>query len=183
MRLRDGSHVEVLQYVTVTLDRNVGDPFQPENWLIHRAGAWLDFTKTCPAISLSELEETPPDLWQQPGAAKSDRVSHQWLESFPPTQSLYMIRPKSFQVHVGYNPWKEKTNWRAHFRYNGATYSNLSITDPAFQYKYSTRVQSQQLPPDFSLPCGDRCLLCVSLGGAFNGEHYKLVATVFEDVP
>jgi hypothetical protein len=33
------------------------------------------------------------------------------------------------------------------------------------------------------LPCGDALLVCVSLTGAHDGFHYKVMATVFEGVP
>jgi len=74
-----------------------------------------------------------------------------------------------------------KEKWRAVFQFEGVDY-NFSITDPAFLHKHSAWPRNKQLPIQAPLHCGDHCLFCVSLGGMWQGKHYKLAATIFEDV-
>ena len=171
--------MEVWQYVSVPLDHHANNRFQPENWLIHGAGNWLDLDASCPAFSLGMLPECPPDLWNEPGGFP-DCVSHRRLQLAPPRQSLYVIRPENFRVRVESRDGKEK--WRAVFRFKSVGY-NFSITDPVFLQKYSAWLRGKTLPSEGPLPCGDRCLLCVSLGGMWQDKHYKLVATIFENAP
>jgi hypothetical protein len=70
---------------------------------------------------------------------------------------------------------------RAVFHYGDVEYC-LKITDRAFVHRRCQGVPDVDEPPkEFALPCGDRCLLCLSLTGDFQGFHYKIAATVFED--
>ena len=178
-RLADGSQARVLQYISVPLERCANDPLQPENWLIHGVGNWVDASADYPPVTLCRLIEWPRDLWQEPGGF-SECATHRWLQSVPPRQSLYLIRTKNFRVRVELRDGKEK--WRAVFQYRGNSY-NFPITDPVFLRKYSKWPCGKTLPIESPLRCGDHCVLCVSLGGNFQGKHYKIAATIFENVP
>ncbi len=177
--LTGGSQVEVPQCVSIPLDRWANDPCQPENWLIHGVGNWRDVSKEHPKVPLARLMECPPDLWHEPGGF-SDAVSHRWLQSAPPPQSLYVIRPENLRIRVESRDGKEK--WRAVFRFKGIGY-NFSITDPVFLHKYTAWPRGKTLPIEAPLRCCDHCLLCVSLGRMWQGKHFKLVATIFENAP
>lgn len=178
MQLSTGRQVEVFQYVSIPLRRYANDRLQPENWLIHGAGNWLDMDASCPDYSPAILEECPRDLWEEPGRF-ADWASHGWLQSAPPQQSLYVIRPRNLRIRVENRDGKER--WRAVFCFRGVGY-NLSITDPAFIQRHSAWPRGRELPIEAPLRCEDHCLMCVSLGSFWQGKHYKLAATIFENV-
>ncbi|MBX9625353.1 MAG: hypothetical protein K2X82_16220 [Gemmataceae bacterium] len=179
-RYPDGGWVRVLDVADVELAGPVGDPDQPENWVLAGEGGWAELTRSC-RPPLDGLEETPPGLWLQPGGP-TDRVSHGYLAAHPPGQSLYVVRPEEPRLVLGTEPGPghPKRRRRCLFRYAGLDY-DLALTDPKATEQYERRFpapgQSALVVP---LP-GDRTLLCVSLARPFNGYHYKLVATVFED--
>ncbi len=141
-RLAAGGQVEVLQRVEMPLVRHAADPFQPENWLIHGAGNWLDVSVKCATVPLAALVESPPNLWQEPGRF-ADCASHRWLQEAPPKQSLYLIRPKNLRIRVESRESKEK--WRAVFQFKGVGY-NFSITDPLFIHNHSPWMRGKTLP-------------------------------------
>ena len=178
-RLTTGEQIGVLQRIEIPLLRHAADPLQPENWLIDGAGNWLDVSEKCPLVPLAALAESPPDLWEEPGRF-ADWASHRWLQEARPKQSLYLIRPTNLRIRVEDREGKQK--WRAIFQYKGVGY-NFSITDPFFIEVHSRGLRGKTLPIEGQLPCGDQCLFCVSLGSFWQGKHYKLAATVFENVP
>lgn len=177
--LENGSQVEVLQRVSIPLDRWANDPYQPENWLTHGVGNWRDASGDFPLVPLAALAESPPDLWQEPGRF-AEWASHGWLQSNPPKQSLYIIRPENLRIRVESRDDKER--WRAVFRYRGVGY-NFSITDPIFLHKHAAWPRGKTLPIEAPLRREDHCLLCISLGMMWQGKHYKIAATIFENVP
>jgi hypothetical protein len=184
-RLADGPQVEVLQRVAIPLERLADDPYQPENWFVQGFGNWRDVSATCPVFPLGRLIESPSDLWQEPGRF-ADWVSHGWLQSNPPKRSLCVIRPENLRIRVESRDDKEshgnRERWRAVFRYRGVGY-NLSITDPVFLHRHAAWPHGRMLPIEAPLRCEDDCLICVSLGMMWQGKHYKLAATIFENVP
>jgi hypothetical protein len=179
-RYPDGGWVRVLDVAEVALAGPVGDPCQPENWALAGEGGWADLTGRCPRPT-DGLVETPPGLWLQPGGP-TDRVSHAYLAAHPPGQSLYVVRPDTPRLSLGSEdgPGHPKRRRRCLFGYHGADY-DLPLTDPAATERYERRFPAPGQPALVVPLPADRTLLCVSLARAFNGYHYKLVATVFED--
>jgi hypothetical protein len=180
LRLSTGRPVQVRDVIDIPLGEPVGDPFQPENWHLG-PGPW-QLVRTPTALPLTWLEETPPDLWHEPGN-RSDRTSDEFLKVRPPRQSLVLIRPQNFRLQVAADPNKDQPRRRALFCYRGLEY-DLHITDPVFWDSYRCKTpQRHERPITFTLRCGDDVLLCISLTRDFHGYHYKVVATIFEEVP
>jgi hypothetical protein len=58
---------------------------------------------------------------------------------------------------------------------------DMALTDPEITMRYESRMPAYgERPVEIRLSCGDNLLVCVSLAGDFGGQHYKLVATMFD---
>ena len=182
-RYRDDQPLNVLEVADVRLSELVKDSCQPENWRIAGHPVWGKPDEDYTQPPLRRLEEFPVELWVEPGN-RSDRVSHQHLAASPPEQSLYVIRPEGLRIQFFTDNWegRSKRKRRCQFTYKGREY-NFGLTDPAIEEKHAIQFPAYGQPAlNLRLPCGDDLLICISLAGAFNGQHYKLVATIFEDV-
>ena len=178
----DGSPVGLMDFVDVPLDKKVADPGQPENWRIAGKERWRNVSSKHKSPSRLSLEEKPADLWLQPNV-QTDRVAHSYLKENLPEQSLYIVRPKNFRLCLRTETWegRSKPKRRCQFVYKGVEY-DIGLTDPIMSEKYDAQIPAAGHPSvQIRLPRADDLLICVSLAGDFNGYHYKLVATVFEE--
>ncbi len=183
MRLADGGALNVLDVVDVPLDRYVDDWVHPEDWRIALGTPWRRRGRF-PPEQLAALVESPPDLWLDRSEMFADRATTAALVGRPAHQSLYLVRPTSFRIEFTneFNRFlnRHKRERRARFHCGGRDYA-LSITDPLFIREHPANFPAPGAPANtLRPPCGDNCLLCVSLTPAFNGYHYKVVATVLE---
>ncbi len=179
--LDGGGSAQVLDIVDMELQAPKSDPGQPENWLIDETTSWKK-VQSFPAAKIHMLEEEPGDLWLDGGA--SDRISIAAQSARSPQSSLAIVRPRNLRIRLWreFNPWKNYTQRKSHalFEYAGEAY-DLSLTDPVFSARHCASHPAENEPArEFAPPCGDDCLLCISLTPPFNGEHYKVVATVLE---
>lgn len=127
---------------------------QPDNYLIDNS-QWQQRFK----IEDSEINQyldTPSSLW-----GNSNLIPYSLIASKEVviSQSLYLIQTKNLTL---YTPDVNKR--RASFVYNGIKY-DFPVTDPNFD-----RITSEGK----SLSG----ILCISLGEEFNGNCYKIVATI-----
>ena len=179
--LQQGGSASVLDMVDVPLKRQQSDPGQPENWLIDESTQWSKVG----AVAIDKVAgfaEHPADLWLE-STDHSDHITANDQAGRSTQTSLVLIRPEEFHVRLWreHNPRKGYTQrkTRAVFRYAGQEYS-LSMTDPIFSERHcgnhpTESEGARKVVP----PCGDNCLLCISLTPPFNEYHYKVVATVF----
>lgn len=182
MATADGSPLEVLDIVEVSLVRHASDQCHLEDWVIATPKPWKGQGRF-PIDKLAELEERPPNLWSEPTIA-TDRVTSELLLSSKAHQSLYLVRPKNVRIELtnAYNPFENyyQKRRRIRFSYRRQDYS-LGLTDPVFIESHATNFPERDKPGVVvKPPFGDRCLLCVSLTPLFHGFHYKVVATVLE---
>jgi hypothetical protein len=167
-----------LDIVEISLSKPEGNPLQPENWHIQQAAPWRKIS-TFNAETLRALVEEPTQLWWDP-SKKSDRAGADFLRTLPALQSLYLIRPEGFQFQVRSRVWDgyAKKQLRGQFSYQGRYY-DLAVTDPLIGGKYFP--DFPRTPEGIIQPADSRkILLCVSLTPPFEGQHYKVVASVFE---
>lgn len=178
--LQQGGSASVLDLVDIRIKRQQSDPGQPENWLIDDSTQWSK-VRAVVVDKVAGFAEHPADLWLEP-TSHSDRITVNAQAGRSTQTSLVLIRPEGFHVRLWseHNPWKGYTQrkTRAVFRYAGQEYS-LSVTDPVFSEQHCCNhpkegVGALEVVP----PCGDSCLLCISLTPPFEGYHYKVVATV-----
>lgn len=180
--LPQGEVTNVLDIVDIPVLEPKNDPGQPENWLIDEEVAWSK-VEVYNTDRIHSLAETPKDLWLE-SSGHLDRISVDLQGSRDPQSSLVLIAPQGFRVRMWreHNPFRGYTQkkTRAVFEYNQQRYS-LSITDPVFSSNHCAQHPQQEGEVlEMTPPCGDQCLLCVSLTPPFQGYHYKVVATVLE---
>lgn len=168
----DGYSAVVLDYVTAEFTGQETGGFQAENHFISQPSQWkLAGKAKQPAKDLLEqLVDNPASLWTNtcPDSTNglNDRISVQKLVQ--QGDSLYLIRVTEIIVHV--EVIEEKRKLRGEFVYNGKTYK-LKITDPKFEQLFEKNDAGVY---DISID-----YLTISLGEAFEGYAYKLIAAVF----
>ena len=183
MKTEDGSPLDVLDIVDVSIGEHAGDDTHPEDWYIDSSARWKRKEKFL-AGNLGALEDKPRDLWIDP-ATRADRATTDFLIKQPMHQSLYLIRPTDFRVNLtnDFNPFKGRNQGkrRAIFEYRGQEY-DLGLTDPVFIEDFAVKFPGPDKPAIIVRPSyGDNCILCISLTPVFiDGYHYKVVATVLE---
>jgi len=179
MTLEGGGQLRPLDVVDIPVTEHAGDPLHPEDWRV--TDEHWRFVETCSPEMLLSLVERPPSLWLQAGRP-SDRVSTEFLQALNAGQSLYLIRPQNFRLRY----WREFNTFRGYvqkktralFNYNGVAY-DMSFTDPKATAEYCGAYPTEDEPAkEITTPCGDHCVLCVSLTPPLNGTHYKVVATL-----
>ncbi len=159
-----GGQPRCFDVVEIECEKQCDEPFQPENWLIREGVAWTRLATLGPSI-LPDLAEEPGDLWLQPNT-KPDRVTPDYLATFPPAQSLYLLHLQNTTI------FRSGNKLRLQFTYRGVQY-NLAITDPTVAARYLIRN-----------PMLAECFACISLAprhyNQFVGQffHYKLVAAL-----
>jgi hypothetical protein len=180
-KLAGSKQPAVMDFIDVPLSHHVGDPLQPENWLIDAGQRWRSVNVVYQRPGLELLVEEPKSIWLQKNE-RVDRVSPEYLRKAPPDQSLYLIHIPSIQARFEWNEWdgRYKQRRRALFAYRGLNYE-LNITDPEFSERYRAQFPAKgQLAKTFTVTPPNGCYLCVSLAPEFNGYHYKVVATIIE---
>ncbi len=172
-----GRVAAVWDFVSLSLSEKAETFAQPENWLID-GSKWSSTNHRFQRCPLSFIEQKPANLWIQPGK-KTDRVGHDYLEKKPPLSSLYCIHPEELSLRFYTDQWG-KAKRRGVFTYRGIEY-DLSLTDPSATAYHCHRMPAEgDEPLEVTLDTGS-ILLCVSLAGAYRGEHYKLIATVLSE--
>ncbi len=148
-------NVKPKQKVIIGLDRHVPLANQPENYVIDNS-VWKQNYQLSD-IGLRGYIETPINLW-----GIGDRVPYAQIQSgnVQIDQSLYLIQVKNLNLYL-----KRFNKRRASFSYNGNDY-NLAVTDPNFDRIILERYEHKDI-------------LCISLGENFEGNCYKIVATIF----
>lgn len=147
--------VKPLQKIQMRFAQHVPLPHQPENYLID-GNLWHQNY----SIRLGELSnylDQPVDIWGQ-----DNRVLHGLITSgfFNISQSLYLIQAEKLRLYI-----TDDGKRRAAFKYHDIVY-DLAVTDPKFDEIVRDNREVNQV-------------LCISLGEAYQGYCYKLVATIF----
>lgn len=151
------NRVKPLQKITMGIGDHVPMPHQPENFLM--VPGWMQTRGySVKSHELHQYADAPASLW-----GEGDRVADVdiLLGLFTVEQSLYLIKVDDLVLH------RNGDRRRVSFTYNTLHY-NLSGTDPSYD-----RFEDGTLIPNG--------YICVSLGEDFNGDHYKIVATIFGD--
>ena len=148
-------NVKPMQKVIIELDRHAPLANQPENYVINNS-VWRQNYRIND-IELLKYLETPIDLW-----GIGDRVSYAQIQSgnVRIDQSLYLVQVENLNLYRN-----EYDKRRASFFYNGNNY-DLAVTDPNFDRLISGEHEHKNI-------------LCISLGEEFEGNCYKLIATIF----
>jgi len=172
--LSDSSEAALLDIIECEFVEHKPEPYQPENWLLSDR-QW----KLIKRLDLKEAKdflenyiETCPYLFGDDG----DRVYESDLKSKPVVSSLTLVKPEEINWDITKNIYNKRQT-RASFRIGGIRYS-LSITDPVFKQRLSHLNLGVHKKKDASLKPNEQIFFTISLGGAFRGACYKLVAGV-----
>ena len=161
----NGDFTEVLDIVTVYLNRANPQTYQSENHIIEDGQIWTHQRKLT-KDDISDAVDNIPCLWQNDDSSRvgeNDRIPIGQLCNV--RSSLALIEPENFTIRViniGYG-----IKHRATFNFQNDAY-NLKITDPLIKNQY----------PNLGFYPLLNTLICISLGGEFEGYAYKLVAAV-----
>lgn len=147
--------VKPLQRIKMTFSNHVPLIHQPENYLIDGSMWRQNYT-----IATAELDifiDSPSNLWGTGGCVPYLSIARRHVLV---SQSLYLVRVSELRLYI-----TENNKRRARFRYNSIPY-DLPVTDPNFDLIYQDGQATNNI-------------LCISLGENFNGNCYKIVATIF----
>lgn len=171
---QNGETAQKLDVIDITFTAPQAPNFQRENHVIDDTVYW-DKVGVFDLAALAGLVDTPNALWENgyhSTSGRNDRVPVTSLTA--PRQTLFLIRPQNVRITVdaeGAAFGNPKRSVRACFTYNGVVYA-FKVTDPAVEQFYKAK-------PDGEYADNNMNYFTISLGEAFNGYAYKLVAAVF----
>ena len=146
--------VKPLQKILMKFSRHVPLNHQPENYLIDDT-VWRQ-NYSIGSNEINNHLDHPDSLWGEGNRIPYIQIQ---LGTTKIEQSLYLVKVDNIQLYM------KDDKRKISFTYN-EIYYELPATDPNFD----------NLVNDFSEICG---VICVSLGEEFQGNCYKLVATIF----
>ena len=169
--LNDGSMPKPLDIVEVPILGHRPRDYQQENWLIDPRRPWKKLS-SLPISSLPSWIDPVVTLWRNGFSSKSgsnDRIPAFIAASL--RSSLCLIRVRSLTISVATSIYTGTKTLRGDFFYRGTNY-DLRITDQKYENEFRQKSEG-----NYSL---GPCLLTISLGEAFEGFAYKLIAAVIE---
>jgi len=169
-RYEDGNDPQLLDIIKVPCESHHPLPHQRENHVIDPSYYWTK--QGCLAWEdIQGCLDQPGTLWgtgEGSYAGLNNRVSVGQESG----TSLYLVRVDRLRLLVGRKAAEypdSKRAVRGEFVYLGSTY-RMDVTDPVIERNYLTKADGQY---DRASP-----ILCISLGDAYQGYFYKLVAAV-----
>ncbi len=177
-------HFRLLHVVDVDLGLPVPITGQPENVLLGPQGFSDPRERPLPNVRQEVealLEVRPPLLERGLDGSHEDRVAHGDLEESPIAASLALVEPDSVRWQVRANI-RGSRRLRCHLDMDWHSF-DLGVTDPEFVPRAMEALREaplNSLHPNSAVGIEDdrRLFLTVSLGGNFEGNHFKLVAGV-----
>jgi hypothetical protein len=172
-RYENGSDPDILDIIRIPMKAPCPESYQTENELIDPEYYWeLEGRATWQQV-LASLDKVNGPLWINESSTyngHNDQVAEQIAGQS--NHSLLLIKPIDLTISVAreggvFAPAKRAA--RTSFLFDGLRYT-LKVTDPYIEHEY-LRGENVVFPVS-------ECVLCVSLGEAFNGHAYKLVATM-----
>lgn len=173
----EGNEAQVLDKVTVNLKENdIELNYQPENILLDTDKYIINYGNQDNEDLIKILDELS-NRYDYIFYDTEKKILSDDLEDIDEEDrhSLEVIKSKSVTVRVKNN---EKHTLKASVRYKGKWYNDLSITDINFEQEYFDKVESSQK----GYITLENVYLVLSLGENYEGNHYKLVASVIQSV-
>ncbi len=172
--LSNRSEAALLDILEVEFIEHQPELYQPENWLVSDR-QWKLINKLEQEEAkdfLKKYIETAPYLFGNDG----DRVYESDLKSNPVVSSLTLVQPEEIKWDITTNTYNRRQT-RASFNVGVIRYS-LSITDPVWKQRLSHLDFGLHNKKDAVMKPNEDIFFTISLGGAFRGACYKLVAGV-----
>lgn len=168
----DGSDPKLLDIIDIPVHSSRGRGYQTENWLIDDRHYWKR-VGTVAWGDLPKLAGAPGPLWidgYSTYSGTNDRVP--LAEAARLTDSLRLLHLPALELAVfapGADFGNPRRNVQGRFEYSGVRYA-LRVTDPVIERSYLAK-------RDGSYELGE-CFVTVSLGEAYEGYCYKLIAAI-----
>lgn len=171
---QNGEDPQVLDVIDVPVLEARPRTFQSENWLLDPGYYWSKVSRV-EASDLADYVENEGPLWLNVSstlAGLNDEIPVDQANEL--NSSLTLVHVPAVQISV-FSPGaafgNPKRRVQARFRLGGDDYW-LRVTDPIYERRYLARDNGEYaLGP---------CYLTVSLGEAYKGYVYKLVAAIIE---
>lgn len=177
---RGHGFAKVLDIVKVTFRKRCNDPDHPEDWWFEPSEQW-EFVAHGGTGWLRHVADTPPNLWHE--GIDDDRVPAGFVRGMgTAAATLYLIKAPA---EWSFSYWKENKNGefkqrrRLSFPY-GPHNHEFSVTDPQFTIRYKVFEKMTEQVQTLEVPNPAGAYFCLSLTLEFNGNHYKIGATIFE---
>lgn len=169
-----GEEVQPLDSVRLHLRRPSPKYHQPENWVISKDTSWelLETELQKPqSIALNAALQRSGEIFR----TTENRIAKAELRETFSTQSLTLIQPQDIEFYVNKRD-KRSNQPRIRFNFDGHDY-DFPITDPNWRNQVSGE-QPGVLPTADDINGGQSLLLTISLGEAYEGWCYKIVAAL-----
>jgi hypothetical protein len=168
---------KVLDQVRIPLEKPCPECHHPEDCYVGGA-PWKLLHRPATPEELHQLHDRlEPFLTQDEYlfGTPEDRIPHETFKSAPAAASLVLARVEQLWCRTVDHEGKRKN--RVHFFYNGHPY-NLSLTDPAWEQQLALLPPASYPAAKLDIPAGAEIWMTFSLGEPYQGECYKLAATV-----
>jgi hypothetical protein len=174
-QLGDGGDPRHFDLLRVSFEKALPAPTQPENWLID-GSAWRLVRRPAPA-ELSGLLQRRLYTGEQLFGSCADRIAVAVYENKRAPESLLLVKPGQVRWLTALYSGEKRA--RVSFAMGRVSY-NLSVTDPPIADLLKTMPAGQHTSREIGIAEAEeeRMLFTLSLGEAFQGNYYKLVASV-----
>lgn len=169
-RYEDGRDPQLLDIVLVPCEVRQPLPHQSENHVIDTHSYWAPRGKLA-WEDISGWLDQPATLWGT-GQGSYVGLNNRVAVGQEDGVSLYLIQVEHLRLLIGRKAPEypdSKRAVRGEFSYRGTIY-RMDLTDPVIERNYLGRADGQY---DIA-----KAVLCVSLGDAYQGYFYKLIAGV-----
>lgn len=170
-----GRVAQPLDSIRIHFDQYSPKYHQPENWVISNEKSWelLDTELNKPQLlSLNTALQREGKIFS---TERNSRPKIELKDSLS-THSLTLIRPQNARFYIETSD-SGSNQPRTEFDFDGYHY-DLPITDPRWRQRVNGE-NPEDLPSVDKLDNDEEVLFTISLGEAFEGLCYKIVAAIF----
>jgi putative nucleic acid modification protein with dual OB domain len=171
-RYDDGADPDLLDVVKISFEEARPQGCQKENHRIDAAMRWVKKGQIDWEQLAGAVDHIDGALWTNGYSGsngENDRIPEETAKGLQ--SSLLLVEPEQLKISVAMEGGYDKPAYkkvRAHFRLNGLYYL-LAVTDPPVEDKYRLKEVGE-----YAIKTPTR--LCISIGEAYKGFCYKLVA-------
>jgi len=171
-RYDDGTDPELLDIVKIFFEKALPQGCQKENHRIDTETRWVKKGRVDWEQLAAAVDHIDGVLWvngYSGSNGENDRIPEEIAKGLE--SSLLLVEPERVKISVAMEGGYEKPAYkkvRGHFRLNGHDYL-LAVTDPPVEDKYR-----QKDVGEYNIKAPTR--LCISIGEAYKGFCYKLIA-------